>query len=440
MAPRKVASSHSTFFGLMKVLSGTFFNVPHPLRAGLSWNIATGALLVASTRNHYRWYRLMKVHCIVTCLSIIFFAYGPPRAVADEPKDNDKRLQEVVANVRASEQLYRNIEVRIRQTYETAKSDPTPFDFKYKSYAKEYRFVGQNGLHYVRFDLVGEGMDGRRIEDHPVQGYDGEFTRNERNKIVNIRQGCDEPPMLFAPHRWLFELPVPLSLWLAGGEALRKHPYAGQYSNSELRVSMQGEEKFNDLLCWKLRCEQWSMAKTPVFGWVYVLWLAPERNWLPVKEEGFQPCDPVNPVVRCVADDFRELSPGVWLPFRKSEQMWDAYEIRVNKKVFLEHESKAVVEYARLDPNYAVALFREVPIPPGAAVYEVNKDGRITKSYFAPGGKGQERPNQGTSFLGYGLVALLFVAIVLLGWSAYLVIQRQRARRQLTQPAVQPQP
>lgn len=229
--------------------------------------------------------------------------------------------------------------------------------------------------------------DGKIINWCTLQGFDGQTTRIvEQESLANVRRGRVEDPRLFRPHTMLIgpshgpAVPFPLSTYLQSGQATRRQ---ARFADAELAVFSEGEEWVDGLDCVEVRIEYWSDAwkeRVPELRW---LWLAVDRNYLPVRTtalfRGFPRDHPPPEVGR--AWDFRELAPGVWLPFRASSTVYKGTRVGQVDPNVVSRKWDWTIDEARLDPHYDVSLFRDIPIPDGMPVFEVAPDGAILRKY-----------------------------------------------------------
>ena len=102
------------------------------------------------------------------------------------------------------------------------------------------------------------------------------------------------------------------------------------------------------------------------------------------------------------ADDFRELSPGIWLSFRYSKQLWPAYETRKNKKLLLWPIQMLSSNLRDSIPITKSACSQTFPFRPAPRFMK----SRMARLYTASWLTGEHRPGQGTGQLGYGLAIL----------------------------------
>jgi hypothetical protein len=243
------------------------------------------------------------------------------------------------------------------------------------------RCVYQGDKLFFKQDLEQVDVSGTASREDTHQGYDGEMMRIlEQNVVGNIRNDRVDDGRLVRPHNLLLQRTIgsfPLARLLKGGRAAREFP---GFRDAEIAVRYDGDEVVDALTCHRLRLEylldSWKDGKGPS---VRLLWVAPERNYLPIRTEWYfrgQWKPGAAPSEIGHVKDLREIAPGIWFPFRAVStvfQQEDSKQQVVNRSLY-------TVEKAELDPRYDASLFRDIPFPDGAVVYEI-ENGKIVKSY-----------------------------------------------------------
>ena len=358
------------------------------------------------------------------CLTAVFAAMGWAQRPAGP------LLEEVILNVEANERLYANLEVITRADYRfhgDTKGWPPGISL-WLAKTDRYRTISQAGLLYTHQTQSGMSTKGKSDPETDISGYDGLLTRRISQDVANIYHERHELCAVFRPHTYLLtkaHVCLPLSIWLRGGAGLRAHPSAGYYQDTDHRVVFQAEEAIDGLRCFKLRGETWMKrdGKRYLLG-LRSVWLAPERNYLPIKTE-FYTDD--KEAVACevgTVEDLREVKPGIWFPFRRTITVYDDLESTATNKV-LSNVETSTVEKLDLEPNYPLAQFRDIPIPDGSAVYEI-QDGRIFKSYVQ--GAVVQEPAEGAKPAGWRRLLLAALAMLLFVVVAALTYQTRRLR------------
>ena len=86
------------------------------------------------------------------------------------------------------------------------------------------------------------------------------------------------------------------------------------------------------------------------------------------------------PFVVMTASDFREIQPGIYVPFHAEKTNF--YRTKDGRNV-PDTKTTATVKSVDLKPNYPVEFFRRVTFAPGTLVY-VQKGDNIVMSYTQP--------------------------------------------------------
>ncbi len=309
----------------------------------------------------------------------------------------DDRVQEIVQNVAANERLYDDLELVIEERYRWIGPKDLgayPTGIVIASLDAEARYVYQNGLvyhHRQRQQATSPDTDpmklgreymrthGRdeagvlRRESSYTLGYDGERTVCV-DQAANIHQGRYVPRQLVRPHSLIFlhepHLMRPLSEYLTAPR-LDKEDHGHE-------VAYEGEAVVDGLQCVRLRSNIiFRKGEDPDF---MLLWLAVERNYLPVKMEFYM----VNysraiPLAVSTVSDWRELSPGVWCPLGQSRIKNDEQSAAKGRTIAVVRSDNQVTK-AELDPHHDISLFRDIRIPEGMPV-TVLKEERPVEDY-----------------------------------------------------------
>ncbi len=113
--------------------------------------------------------------------------------------------------------------------------------------------------------------------DEEVRSGGGGMVSDERPSLSN----------LVRPHMFLLESGaprVPLSTYLKGTEAVLAHPSPGVSVSSAIEILDLGSDEFEGMKCRRIRIESFS-GESPHSAWE--LWLAEERNLIPVHRLGY---------------------------------------------------------------------------------------------------------------------------------------------------------
>jgi hypothetical protein len=172
-------------------------------------------------------------------------------------------------------------------------------------------------------------------------------------------------------------------VWLTGGEVLANHPEASNEQKEKKRVTkfiLEGSETVDGLECVKLRCDIWDPSRN-VVNTRRVLWIAKDRNFIPIKSVGYLPrCSEDYPISEARAFEFKEVEPGVWLPMKYHRTIYSDYDLMKEKKHIKSNVEDWEVKRVSLHPNYGKEFFSRVDIPPGTLVAEVVNN-KVVKQY-----------------------------------------------------------
>jgi hypothetical protein len=153
---------------------------------------------------------------------------------------------------------------------------------------------------------------------------------------------------------------------------------------------------------------------------VRLVWIAPEYNYIPIRTVGFHVgYSREIPLVDARLSDWREISPGIWFPF-KQECITNYERAAAKGQVVRLTRAEQTVEAVDLNPRYEGAFFRDIPFPKGALV-QVVKDGHVVRSYYE--GVPSEDDRTISVFVIAGLIALLLFCVLA------VVSLRRRNRR-----------
>ncbi|WZP00527.1 hypothetical protein EP7_002172 [Isosphaeraceae bacterium EP7] len=315
-------------------------------------------------------------------LAILAMLCGWPSDVAAR----DVSLEEVIEAVREKERLYRDVEVKSKYSYVAEQPEDQYVKQALRSYTTASRSVSQGDLYYFReagARTTFEGAKGHDLDE--IAGYDGKVTRfNHNGEYANIYHGRAESQTFYRPHMLPFRQSVgaPLSLYLRGGKELSKHPLSGPYhERAILTVKLDGHEAVDGIECLKIRCESRYRERPEDPGSLGLLWLAPSRNYLPLKFESYAvDYSSTLPMVSGRVEELREFSPGAWYPSRYKDLVYDRASLREGKHILIRSDTIEVESVAPTG-TYPVTFFGDVPIPDGLPVYEIEGE-KIVKSYI----------------------------------------------------------
>jgi hypothetical protein len=175
------------------------------------------------------------------------------------------------------------------------------------------------------------------------------------------------------------------------------------------------------------RLERLREGKT-VFTRTDVVWLVPDRNWLPIRSELYERFfdgrgSMLYPVGVGTASDWTELQPGIWLARRSTLDAWESRDLGKGIRTKLSATTYTVTK-AALDPKYDETFFRAVTFPPGCQVYEIS--GRKPIRTYVVGKEPLFGLGMGSGWSRWtALAAALIVGVAVVAW----IKRRSRAQR-----------
>jgi hypothetical protein len=362
---------------------------------------------------------------VVAVLSLSVCVILSPRLVRAEGLS----LTQVIANVQSNEQLYRDIEVIRTDEYRHFASGETSRDINIRKQTRQRRSVIQGSMFYLKVTGGQDLVNQKSYDLFRLYGYDGKATRHvagggpttdragKHRPVANVTDERLNPCDIFVPHTCLIQgastCLTPLSVVLRGGKEFANYPDNGGHKNKVWKTFLEGEEEVDGLRCVKLRLESHDIRESKLFfNTRRFLWLAIDRNYLPVKTTAYVMFENPNVALEeSIAKDFREIGSGIWLPYERETIAYDYVLLRKDPKTRkVRNRLTQKIDLAKLDPKYDVSLFRDIAIPDGAAVYELNK-GHIVDSYMQPG----DPTLPGTRYHWWLLAALAIVVLALAG-------------------------
>ncbi len=319
---------------------------------------------------------------------------------AAEESRADDRMAKIVAEVRAQEARYKDIEYVVKIT--TRQADRQAPDRPPGVTSMETRrVVLQGGRIYFRKD-VHERILASRVALEEISAYDGERTRTVvADNCANIHLSRFEHPDVYPAHNLTlahYRVTFPLSAYLAGTEAIHAHPRYPQFNResgsvyefTRVETHFEGEEVVDGLRCAKIRVDRWSYSRdVPALQY---LWLATERNLFCVKEQVSWPKSRFGEIVlhEMRVDRMREVAPGLWFPMKLTVINYDAEATRQTKKPVVTSRTEMVVEKVDLAPRHDDTFFRDVAIPADLPVFTIRDRALVGSTLPEPVGGDQE--------------------------------------------------
>ena len=204
-------------------------------------------------------------------------------------------LVRIIAAVREQEKLYEPLDVTLRTKYRTFEADNIGMPGLYLSYDSTERTITMdNKLYSTRRQITHTAGDGDFVFLN-TGAWDGQWIRtlhwqSQPNaptpKLIGagLRKGGPEGLDVFRSHTVLFNRgrsDRPLSEFLSS-------EWFDKNDESRQKVEYWGEDTVDDVVCEKLRIGLPHLDPTEPHKFFF-LWLAKERNYLPVRREWYDP-------------------------------------------------------------------------------------------------------------------------------------------------------
>jgi hypothetical protein len=295
-------------------------------------------------------------------------------------------ISNIIDSVRANEDLYKNSEVVYSSEYtdlhEVRTKSDDPNHHRIIKRNVRVRFVRQGGMFHLRLNGGVQYIEGGSTRDR-IRLFDGETSRVRDERVVNIVAGPTVDEYMSRPHMLLLQqtgYPVPLSTFLSGHQAMSAYPGLWWDRNQHLRTDHLGEGSHAGRPCQKVAITHiWAPTGEPLAAWV--LWLATDRNYIPVHCQAFTyQFSKDSPVGEAAVHEWRELASGVWFPTAAEVAAYDKPLVKNEKRFKPIWRERYAVEAATLNPSYPIEFFRDLDIPDGTTVYEV-ENGEVVRSY-----------------------------------------------------------
>jgi hypothetical protein len=338
-------------------------------------------------------------------------------------------IGDIIKNVRANEQLYKDLDVIIQDEYvDSQASLGWQKDFlPIRQKTIDIRYVKQEGMFHLDIQGTVRRETSERKEEtvarNKIRLFDGSTSRDLQGNKANIVAGATLDADMISPHMLILQpcgYPVPLSTYMEGHQAMLACRDLKWNPRIHIQIESQGEEVVETHPCQKVAIKHVSAASGRLqIAWV--LWLALDRNYLPIRCEAYTyRVSKTVPVGRAVARNLREIAPGVWFPYEVVYTAYNSITLREHQRQELAWRERYTVKSVSLEPHYPIAFFRDLRISDGTYVYEVNANGKIGRSYVQ--GAPSESVAHGTSsrwWLVWGSV------LALIACSITLIVRRR---------------
>jgi hypothetical protein len=323
----------------------------------------------------------MSTLCRVNVTVVAVFIYVVRTAVAA-----DSTLQMVTENVLSSERLYQDVDVEFREEYSLF-GDPVEMSVGNKRFAQvsaessDIRYVSQRGKFRITYKQNKQAAGiGGNLNMVSTRMFDGDITRlfmteqNGKPGIANEIAGRENDLKVVRPHMFLLRdamLALPLSTYMEGDNAVKSFGLKETPSNLKVEVEYKGAAEFDGLNCHIV----WISHVTRNSGEAndrWVLWLAEDRNFIPVHRESFTfRFSKTIPIGNGTVSSWQEVGKGVWFPSEVRLERFDSLKVQSDGAQVLTGVHKFHSRVLTLEPDYEPSYFQDIEIPDKSAVYRV---------------------------------------------------------------------
>jgi hypothetical protein len=358
--------------------------------------------------------RLQRTIGLVPLLMVAF----APAAPGQTPRDPGSRdyAERVIASIRENEELYKNIDLRWKSVYTLETPKDARSSYLFASEVKTIRSLTRDEKFLVEVQGTRIMADGRTFDASYECTFDGRDYRYRDAQVGNLN------------HDRVSNDAISRSPCFLGFSHLQEYSVSNYLATGGSRKEFNGEPSkvvngasdgpiIDGLKTVRLvhHVEMFNKGEVMYIG-DDVLWLVPERNWLPVRSEVYfyYPKKEYGslrvPAVVSHAEGWRELQPGVWIATQGTEDFWD---VKSDSHVIKTYHKTYEVTFAELDGGGDDTVFRSITFPKGLLVHEI-RGGKPVRSYVV-GSVGDVSPgSRGWWMAIAALIALaVLVAIVL---------------------------
>ncbi len=299
----------------------------------------------------------------------------------DEPGGDEKKLQKIKDQLQQEENRYNHLSIdatELRTTNplvpgndktRTTKMHSVLYDDRALTDAHHETWHFSGSLRPMLWTEAFDGHAYRAYGRHPPPqkgGYAWISTLNFFVKPYTL------VPAMLRPHSTL--LPIDGSSYRRLTEVLWPQP--GTVPKVlEKEVEYLGEASAGLLSCYVLAVRP-AHARQP--GFKSLLWLAKERNLIPVRFEEYRPGETL-PVRLEIVDKFSEPSPGVWYPAHKTRYIFRQQIAPAVREgyLFVDQCWDYTVNAVSLEPVVSEVTFNQIVVDEGIDVQYFDKNGKL---------------------------------------------------------------
>jgi len=336
-----------------------------------------------------------------------------------------KDLQQIVNAVRQHPVIYSSVDCHYRIEGSTPEAYLRLFPQTGVSSTVEIHLVVQGELYYVSSINRRVMPNGRIVVDSQVTAYDGLKTRHVIDgKLAQISDAR-------IPLGAFITLPHNFGWGRLSQNGIQLLDYLTPLKTRNVRTTVQvvGKARIQGFSCIVIERNEEDLIQKTIEK--YRFFICPELGYLVIKSESFYPVkkhQPPLPLIITEAKDWREIAPGLWIPF-----------LAVSTSYVPDPESKNVLSNGtmiyrllevNLNPNYPRSFFSNVPMPTDGVI-ETYRGERLVSRQVVGNPQDEDAGKQGLPPWAWLAGNLLLFALLL---AVYL-----RYRKTQTTPPEAPQ-
>jgi hypothetical protein len=307
----------------------------------------------ASRRFMNEWFLLFLLVLISNSLPGSVFGQSTPNLT----------LSDIVANVRASEELYKDIEIKQTYKYKQLPIRLTVPKMNMSS-SGNTRAIFKNDMFYLSIDETIKTIENEEFNSKLIGAYDGKKSKY----VLDDWTGYEVPEKYkerrfyaIPPHNLLLKnLPgnifADLSAILSGTVTLKTSPGA---ASQNVKLELEKFESFCGSNCAVIKAVFWSDAfkGTLDLGQCTRFWLALDYNFLPVKIGHYSSRFGDVPAQVGTVEEMKEIAPGLHYPFRSKFVCYNTLDGLKDNRFLPSSEYTFSTESVKLAPKYDKEFF-----------------------------------------------------------------------------------
>ncbi len=311
----------------------------------------------------------------------------------DQHSEQDQELQALINELEQQEAFYSELELKLHENYQQPPGNTRPTwkvenETEYsillqgekfrqeETTAGNFRLLTQTPRKNQRHFLEGmnttltlfDGTTYRRFHefDHESPRAVGQRNQNKLGEISDLPKRMEN---YGRPHMLLESSPhVPLSIFLSGKKAMVHFPGLPAHPKPfQVKAWIEGTGEIQGLKCTQVVVER--LNDSGVRFSKQILWLAQERNLIPVKIVTYhdqfsreKPCE------EAFVDKWQQLGPGVWFPRQAHIDRYNLFLFKYNGSYEIDWRRQYTVQQITLHPKVQKQDFSALMFPQGTTV------------------------------------------------------------------------